>query len=386
PSNLVAVPLCALVLISNLASLLLAWWPAAAAIFNHAGWALMWCIAETGKWFAAWPKAYAYVAAPGMFSVFLFYALFLAIVTGWAFRPRLRALKISALIIALAFGAGLALRDYLTPRLTVLPLNQSSAAFFDAPGSRDDLLINCGDSFAAQFTLKPFLRAQGVNRLGNFLLTHGESHAMGGAEGITALFDPARIWISPIPGRSRVYREFARELAKAPRKLASAREGARAGIWEAIHPSEADHFSRAEDNAVVLASEVRGTRVLLLPELGRAGQNALLDRRDKLRADIVIASMPGDGEPLIEPLLDAIQPRLIVIANTQQPVSRRPSRKLRRRLETRAAQVIYTAEAGAVTLRFRNGGWEARAMNGWRLASETLDGRTPGLQAVAHPL
>ena len=42
PANLVAVPLCALVLVSNFISLLLTgWFPSSAEIFNHAGWFLM---------------------------------------------------------------------------------------------------------------------------------------------------------------------------------------------------------------------------------------------------------------------------------------------------------------------------------------------------------
>ena len=55
PANLLAVPLCALVLMSNLGSLLLAgWFPGAAELFNHAGWFLMECIRVSSQWFANW--------------------------------------------------------------------------------------------------------------------------------------------------------------------------------------------------------------------------------------------------------------------------------------------------------------------------------------------
>src|SRR5207253_7205800 len=90
PANLLAVPLCGLVLMSDLGSLLLAsWFPAAAILFNHAGWFLMECIRVSSHWFASWPRAYSYVAAPGLFTCILYYALLLALLTGWLFQSRL---------------------------------------------------------------------------------------------------------------------------------------------------------------------------------------------------------------------------------------------------------------------------------------------------------
>src|SRR5204863_7781308 len=75
PANIVAVPLCGLALVSNLASLLLAgWFPAAAELFNHAGWFVMECIRVTSHWFADWPRAYFYVPAPSLFTSALYYA------------------------------------------------------------------------------------------------------------------------------------------------------------------------------------------------------------------------------------------------------------------------------------------------------------------------
>lgn len=53
PANVLAVPLCELVLISNLASLLIAGWFTSGAVhFNHAGWFLMQIIRVSSHWFA----------------------------------------------------------------------------------------------------------------------------------------------------------------------------------------------------------------------------------------------------------------------------------------------------------------------------------------------
>ena len=55
--------------------------------------------------------------------------------------------------------------------LTVLPLNGGHAVFVDAAGRKNDWLVNCGNENAVEFTLKPFLRAQGVNKIPRLVLT-----------------------------------------------------------------------------------------------------------------------------------------------------------------------------------------------------------------------
>jgi beta-lactamase superfamily II metal-dependent hydrolase len=125
-----------------------------------------------------------------------------------------------------------------------------------------------------------------------------------------------------------------------------------------------DHFPKADDNALVLQSDLNGTRVLLCSDLGRAGQSALLSRKLDLRADIVLTGLPSAGEPLCDALLDAIQPQLIIVGDSEFPASERAGPDLRKRLAERSIPVIYTREAGAVTIEFRSHRWKLRTMNG----------------------
>jgi TM2 domain-containing membrane protein YozV len=80
--------------------------------------------------------------------------------------------------------------------------------------------------------------------------------------------------------------------------------------------------------------------------------------------DIVVAGLPNDGEPLTDALIDGIQPRLIVIADSEFPSTRRASRKLKERLEEQKIPVIYTSDAGAVKISVTQTGWKARTMDG----------------------
>ena len=98
PANVLAVPLCALVLISNLASLLLAgWFPAAAELFNHAGWFLMEMhprlqplVRELAVGLFLCPGADPVHDRPVLRDS-------AGRLTGWLFQPKLRAWKIAAL-------------------------------------------------------------------------------------------------------------------------------------------------------------------------------------------------------------------------------------------------------------------------------------------------
>ena len=111
---------------------------------------------------------------------------------------------------------------------------------------------------------------------------------------------------------------------------------------------------------------LHGTRILLLSDLGRDGQAALLECGRDLRADIVIAGLPARGEPMEDALLDAVRPAVIVVADSELPANRRASAGLKERLAKRKVTVIYTRTAGAVTM--------VAGRSGWRL--ETMDGQT----------
>jgi len=364
----VAVPLCALVLVSNFASFLLAgWFPAAAELFNHAGWFLMECIRVSSHWFTRWPGAYLYISAPSLFTSVLYYSVLLALVTGWVFKPKLRAWKFAALTLLVLVWCSLFWNNSRATRLTILPLNGGSAVYFDAPGTKNDLLVDCGSANSVQFVTKPFLRAQGVNHLPALLLTHGDEGRVGGAEMLSRLFFVGQVCASPVRFRSPAYRQILDQLSSTPEELRTVSHNDRLGAWFVLHPDPDDHFPQADDNAVVLFGTFDGTRVLLLSDLGRPGQNALLERNPDLRADIVVTGLPVQTEPVCDALLDTIQPRLIVVTDSEFPASGRASAKLRDRLAKRNIPVIYTRSAGAVTLEFRRRGWELRTMGGMKI-------------------
>ena len=358
PANVVAVPLCALVLVSNFLSMLLAgWFPGGAEIFNHAGWFLMECIRVTSHWFEQWPAAYRYVAAPNLFSTALYYAILLAVFTGWLFKPKWRVWKISGLVLLSALWCVQWQRENSVTRLTVLPLSGGSAVYFDAPGGKNNLLVDCGNSNSVQSVMKPFLRAQGVNDLPHLALTHGDLRHVGGVKLLATLFPIGQLTTSSVNFRSAVYRSALAEFSGHHQKI---NRGDRCAAWSVLHPDPDGAFPEADDNALVLRGEFSGTRLLLLSDLGRPGQNKLLEHAAELRADIVVACLPEQDEPLSNELLAAIQPQLIIVTDSEFPAIKRAGLELRERLARRGVPVIFTRDAGGVEIILTHNHWRAR--------------------------
>jgi beta-lactamase superfamily II metal-dependent hydrolase len=255
------------------------------------------------------------------------------------------------------------------PRLTILPVHGGTSIYYDAFGTENDLLIDVGSTNSVNFITKPFLRAQGVNRSPPLVLSHGDIHHMGGVEPFRQAFDIPRIYTSPVPFRSAPYRRILARLAKVPGLVNPTGRGQIVGNWKILHPDLADRYSRADDGAVVLKGMVRETSILLLSDLGRAGQADLLQRAEELRAEIVVTGLPAADEPLSEELLRAIQPRLIIISDSELPISERASPKLQERLNRTGRAVVYTRRAGAVTLDFERGSWRLHTTKGLLLNS-----------------
>jgi competence protein ComEC len=362
PANCVVVPATALALVSGMGSLLAgAWWPGLAALFNNASWALMKFILWFSGWAATWPGGHFNAAAPSPAACIFYYAVLFMIVTGWIFRPRFKWAAAGGMA-----GAGLCLAVHWalaarTLHIHVLPLKGAPVVFVDSARRQEELLLDCADARSADEIVKPFLAAQGVNRLPALCLAVGLLPHFGGAEVILTNFTVDHVFIGAAQNRSAASRALTKGMEPRPTALG---DGGRIGAWSVVHPGAGDGFAQADDNALVLRCECDGHSILLLPALGRDGQEALMRRHPELRAEIVVAGLPARDEPLCDPLLEMLQPRLIILADTDFPATRRASPKLRERLARCPAQLVFCRDTGAATLDLAPG----------KLALRTADG------------
>ncbi len=408
PANVLAVPLGTFALMANLGALVCGHWlPWFTELFNHAAWFFMMAMTWVSVAAAKIPGAYCYVPEPSLATIVFYYAVVIAIFSGW-FKTRRR---IFSGAIVLLFIGGIYFWQWQSARgettLTVLPVNGGHAIFVDADGTQNDWLINCGGKNAVDFTLKNFLRAQGVNRIARLVLTDASQRNCGGAQHLDELFHVGELWTSEVKFRATAYREAVAHFEKSPVSPSSwwggrpreplptnrmtAREavavfenggrpqgtarhqtltaGDQIGRWQVVFPGSVNSVAKADDEPLVLMGNFPGARILLLSDLSRAGQDKLLARTNDLAADIVVAGLPAEGEPLCSALLEAVHPKLIIIADSEFPAPRRASRALRERLEQKQIPVIYTRTAGAATIQANQHGWKVETMDRQRFSS-----------------
>ena len=368
-ANLIAVPLGTLALMSNLGALICgAWFPLATELFNNAAWFFMSAMTGVSEWFTQIPGSYYYVPAPSWISIGIYYAILIVALSGWlkTARRKIFGAALFILIAAFYFWQWESSRDEV--KLTVLPLDGGHAVFVDAAGRKNDWLIDCGGEDAVNFTLKNFLRAQGVNKIPRLVLTEGGSQNCGGAELLDQLFGVGELWTSPVHFRSSAYNKIAAAFENDGRPQKPGHKilnfGGQAGGWKVLWPAATNSFSRADDSALVLLGDFSGTRILLLSDLSRTGQGGLLATTNDLQADIVIAGLPNEGEPLSDALIDAIRPKIIVIADSEFPANRRAGGKLKERLAQKGIPTIYTRDSGAIKMITDKNGWKLQAMDG----------------------
>jgi len=372
-ANIPAIPLGALALAANLGALACGdWLPWGTEIFNHAAWSCMWAMTWVSEFFAKLPGAYFYVPAPPVAAIAVYYAVLAAAFSGW-FNTRRRRLAGVALLALIAAGClGLWLRSRSETDLTVLPLRGGHAVYVDADGRQNDWLINCGSRDAVQWTLKDYLRGQGVNPLPRLVLANANARNCGGTPQLMELFPVGELWTSGVNFRSLEYR---RAVASFELKVSSggspraARHrqmncGETIGCWRVLHPAATGGTAKVDDAPLVLLGNFNGTRILLLGELSRDAQSELLGRTNDLRADIVVAGLPDNSQPLCDHLIAAIQPRVMIIADSEWPPARRASQALQQRLAQTQIPVIYTRTSRAVKIATTPAGWKLTAMDG----------------------
>jgi beta-lactamase superfamily II metal-dependent hydrolase len=322
----------------------------------------MHCMMRISEIVADLPGAYRYVAAPSPALWTVYLVSFLAPALGWVEGARLRWwLAVSAaLSLALLYTQRYTHRA--SSQLTALPLKGGLAIHLKIAGHPTPLLVDCGNTNAFHTLLAPFLRARGENRIHALALTHGEARHMDAAPLVLEHFKPATVAVNTARFRSSSYRHFLEQLRRDEIEPVRLEAGLEFAGWQVLHPPPALTAARADTAALVLRGRLRGTTFLLLSDLDRQGQRQLLDHAgsEALRAQIVVTGLPADGEPLMDDLLQAVRPELIVVGDDQWPVNRRASARLLARLTAGGAQVLSTSQTGAVTIRITDHAWEAR--------------------------
>jgi competence protein ComEC len=343
--------LSSLALMASAGSLLLAWCPPVAELFNFAAWFLMNKMVASSEWFAGLPGAWWPMEAPGP-GLFLSYYTLLFSSFAWEWKSPWRW--------RIAGGAGLCLALLLTHGWQTR-MNDLRLTILDVRGG-DALVIDAGNEKGYELALAPYLQSRGLRQMPALLLTHGDVRHVGGAPALIEDYAVRELITSPVASRSPGYRQVVTNWSASGKVHNVITNGSQVGPWQVLHPAATDRFSSGDDNAVVLRGEFKGVRVLLLSDLGRPGQKLLMERHAELRAEIVVTGIPAKEEPLMEELLAAIKPKVVIVTCALQPATEQARPELRERLAQGSWTTYYISDHGSVTISFKPVGGEVTAM------------------------
>lgn len=242
--------------------------------------------------------------------------------------------------------------EWRTSRLVLPALRGAFAVVVDQPGSPGDVVVDAGGSLDGELAIVPYLRSQGYNSLPRIVLSHGDARHVGGVPPLLQSM-PAEILHAPLATQRssslKIALRFAEERGI---RVVNAIAGTEAGAWRVLFPADVDKRTAGDDQAVVLAGNIQGTRVLIVPDLSLRGQSQLLESSQHLQSDVLVASPPSNGDPLGERFLDAVRPRWVLFQDLDGRVSTETLRRLKGRLAQRGIQSRFTSEDGSITVKF----------------------------------
>ena len=226
--------------------------------------------------------------------------------------------------------------------------------------ARHILLYDMGpateDGFdAGERAVVPALHALGIRDLDAAMLSHGDNDHAGG---FPALRSAVPLLQSLAPAGSPV-------LADAP---CIAGQGWR---WEGVdfrflHPARHFPYLGNEANCVLRIESAHGT-ILLTGDIGEVVERELLRReRHALRADVVLAPHHGSGGSSDPDFVAATGARLALVANGFGNRFGHPRAEVVARWQAHGAEVLETAQSGAIRVWLGQGGLQVRERRPFR--------------------
>ena len=358
-----AVILCALVLICNLSTLLLrTWLPYPAILLNNSGWFFMKCISAVSSWEARIPGACYNIVEPGWIVIAMYYLLLYCAVSHSFHNANWRKGKYSLWLLIFFIMIIIWASDSFRQTLTVIPCKISHSVFAQGTAFNGNWLLDCGDEATAKSVTKPFLKAKGVNRLEQLILTHPSVSTSGGAGIIVEKFRPRAVYVPCNPRNSATFRTLQSDLKNRGIPNLEISSYSNVPVWKILYPPEQPTVSKAEPSILVMRCTIRGISVLNLPALPHSAEVEFIQLNPNLKSDIVIASTDLDGNALSPSLLGAIQPRFIVLTESRSGETKR--QEIRRNLISTGIPVWFTRDVQTVTLEFSENACRIRSKTG----------------------
>ena len=233
---------------------------------------------------------------------------------------------------------------------------------------RRDWMVDCGSASGFTYSITPYLRSRGVNNLDGFLLTHGDSHHIGGTMQLLREMNPTEVIDSPLRDRSP-YRKAAHEALEASAKgkvIVSRGDTITLAPGIRLHvlfPPEGLVAGPADDKAFVLRLDAGEKRILFTSDAGFPTESWLLEHAPaaELRSDILVKQIHSKDFSGTPDFLNAVRPALIVASSTNFPPEEKISDEWAAQVEALGIGLLRQDRTGAVRITLdADGNWKAQ--------------------------
>nr|WP_289036748.1 DNA internalization-related competence protein ComEC/Rec2 [uncultured Allobacillus sp.] len=305
------------------------------------------------------------VGKPSIVMIFIYYVLFLSVMTLWNDGKKKLAAVFSVMLITCWWvQQALPYMDS-TYRITMLDVGQGDSFVIELPYRSAVLMVDAGEEVAYSHldrpnrntmnVVQPFLWSKGISELDALFISHFDyDHVAGGRE-IMDSFKTKRLFIAAREDLESVKRYFGdRYEPILLRKGHHLRfEG---GSIEVIAP-ETDQLSGSEnDHSLVFILEVDGHRTLFTGDLEEPGEKRIL-QTDMPPIDLLKVAHHGSKTSTSEAFITEVEMDVkdAFISVGEDNIFNHPSEEVIQRLENRDIRIWRTDIHGAVEMNYKNG-------------------------------
>jgi competence protein ComEC len=240
-------------------------------------------------------------------------------------------------------------------KLTLLDVGQGLAAVIQT--ANHTLVYDTGAKFSADSNqgkniLLPFLYQQGINKVDQLVISHGDNDHIGGAESLIKGMVVEKISTS-VPEQLSDYH---------PEPCAAGQSWTWDGIqFTMLSPSE--QLSSENNNSCVLQVQTASGNVLLTGDIEAQAETWLVKNYgEQLKAQILIAPHHGSKTSSTLNFLQAVQADTILIPAGYRNPFGHPHSQVIARYQTLNAHYLSSANSGEISVNLKNGVWSVQGL------------------------
>jgi competence protein ComEC len=362
PTNIVVIPLTALLMPLGIAATLTSYFSAAlAGVLSAVTAAVLHSITTVVAQLGGLRFADIRVAAPSLFpSLFAAAAFALAVLV----MRRSQGIVIASLAL-LTLAAGLLVLPIPAPdhstaaEVTIIDVGQGDSVLAVSPDGKT-LLVDGGgppgwvrsDSFdIGEDVVSPYLWSRGINRLDAVALSHAHSDHMAGLRSVIANFRPRELWIGR-PSDTEGYKRLVETASSFGTRVIerSAGEQLEFGAIKIRVLAPVRNGTPKHNESLVLELTYGNNRALLTGDAEKESEREFA--ASARTSDVLKIAHHGSATSTTPELLQAVQPRFAAISVGEQNLYGHPKPEILRRLTAAHVRTLRTDWSGALTFYF----------------------------------